>query len=98
MTENGLGRRIAYKPTVAEANWKPLSEVKVNGYRLRKGQLVSVRRRPGLVAGRYEFRWAEYTNTGVLFLHVEGPISGARRWKTITEADIKTVHVQSEAR
>lgn len=78
-----------------------LHEVQVQSgskhYTLRKGQLVSVHRRPGLIAGKYEFCYAEYDSVG-LRLVVEGPVARERRSRSIRQADIKAVHIKSEAR
>jgi len=78
-----------------------LHEIKVMSgsktYTLGKGQLVSVHRKPGLIAGKYEFVYAEESG-GDLAIHVEGPISRERRHKVIREADIKQVHIKTERR
>jgi hypothetical protein len=67
-------------------------------YTIGKGQLVSVIRRPGLIAGKYEFTYAEYYADGSLRIHVEGPVSRERRHKVITLADIKQVHIRTGRR
>lgn len=64
-------------------------------YRVSTGTWVSVTRRPGLMAGQYEIRYAERTRDGVLLIQAEGPLSRARRLKTIRESDIKTVHIKT---
>lgn len=91
-----------YRPAPGEVNPEYLHEVRVRSggktYKLAQGQLVSVVRRPGLLAGKYEFRYAEYTRDGVLLLYVDGPTSRERRRKTIRESDIKTVHIRTVAR
>lgn len=79
-----------------------LHEIKVQSgsktYTLAKGQLVSVHRRPGgLIAGKYEFCFAQQVN-GELLINVEGPISRERRSKVIRVADIKQVHIRSQKR
>lgn len=84
-----------------KSDWTPefLKEVEVSStgknYRLVPGTWVSVIRRAGLMAGKYEFLYAERSKTGELLLQVEGPISRERRRKLIRESDIKTVHVKS---
>lgn len=82
-----------------------LHEVKVTSgsktYTLGKGQLVSVIRKPGLIAGRYEFIYAERSKDGTLLLTVEGPQSrlvSERRRKVIRETDLKTIHIKTGRR
>lgn len=82
-----------------------LHEVKVTSgsktYSLGKGQLISVIRRPGLIAGKWEFLYAERCKDGVLLLTVEGPVSRVvyeRRRKVIRESDIRTVHIKTGRR
>ncbi|AON96973.1 hypothetical protein BI081_gp134 [Mycobacterium phage Tonenili] len=63
-----------------------------------KGTLISVRRKPGLISGKYAFLYAERSKDGTLLLTVEGPDSrvvSERRRKIIRESDIKTVHVST---
>lgn len=85
-----------------KSDWKPdfLYEVTVSStgknYTLAKGMWVSVARRPGLIAGKYEFLYGERTLDGTLLLQVSGPISRERRVKTIRESDIKTVHLKTK--
>jgi hypothetical protein len=85
-----------------KCDWKPefLYEVTVSStgkkYTLTKGMWVSVARRPGLIAGKYEFLYAEVTKDGVLLLQVTGPVSREHRVKTIRESDIKTVHLKTK--
>lgn len=78
-----------------------LHEVKIRSgsktYTLRKGQWLSVHRRPGLIAGKYEFLYAQQDNAG-LRLVIEGPISRERRYRSIREADVKAIHVKTSAR
>ncbi|ACH62426.1 hypothetical protein PLEIONE_238 [Mycobacterium phage Pleione] len=65
---------------------------------LSKGTLLSVRRKPGLIAGKYAFLYAEHSKDGTLLLTVEGPDSRVvadRRRKIIRESDIKVVHVST---
>jgi hypothetical protein len=64
-------------------------------YRLVPGMWVSVSRRPGLMAGQYEIRYAERTKDGTLLIQAEGPLSRARRIKTIRESDIQRVHIKT---
>ena len=84
--------------------WKPefLHEVDITStgktYKLVPGMWVSVSRRPGLIAGKYEFLYAERTKEGVLLLQMEGPVARARRRKTIRETDIHTVHIKTRPR
>lgn len=66
-------------------------------YLLRKGMHVGVNRRPGLIAGDYEFLYAYPDNAGMLLV-VEGPVSRGRRHKYIREADIKAVRIKTEGR
>lgn len=66
-------------------------------YHITAGTLLSVSRRPGLIAGKYEFLYAERDNHG-LMLHVSGPdsrIVSERHRKLIREADIKQVHLKT---
>lgn len=66
-------------------------------YTLVKGMLVSVHRKPGLIAGKYEFLYAEKTATDTLIV-VEGPVSrivSERFRKVIRQADIKQVHLKA---
>ena len=67
-------------------------------YRLVPGMWVSVSRRPGLIAGKYEVLYAERTADGTLLIQTEGPVSRARRRKVIRESDIKTIHVKTRPR
>lgn len=87
-----------------KSDWKPefLYEVDVASgsktYRITKGTLLSVIRKPGLIAGRYEFLYAERSKDGTLLLTVEGPDSRVvadRRRKMIRQADVKTVHLKT---
>ena len=64
-------------------------------YRVSTGTWVSVTRRPGLMAGQYEIKYAERTKDGTLLIQAEGPLSRARRLKTLRESDVKRVHVKS---
>jgi hypothetical protein len=69
-------------------------------YSVLKGMLLSVRRRPGLYAGQYEFLYGELVGS-TLLLTVEGPVSRTvdkRYRKTIRETDVKTVHIKTGAR
>lgn len=96
-----MNTKRPYRPGPGEVVPQYLHEVKVRSgsktYTLAKGQHVSVGRRPGLIAGRYVFLYAEYAGEDLL-LYVEGPITRAARRKTIRESDIKTVHIRTEAR
>lgn len=78
-----------------------LYEIKVRSgsktYVLGKGQLVSVIRKPGLIAGKYEFCYATEDAAG-LAIHVEGPVSRERRHKVIRECDIRMVHIKTGRR
>jgi hypothetical protein len=66
-------------------------------YSLVKDMEVSVVRKPGLRAGRYQFLYAEKANIiAETLIVVEGPMSayvGDRRRKVIRESDIKQVHL-----
>lgn len=82
-----------------------LHEVRVTSgsktYSLGKGQLVSVIRKPGLPAGKWEFLYAERCKDGTLLLTVEGPVSRVvyeRRRKMIRESDIKQIHIKTGRR
>jgi hypothetical protein len=85
-----------------KSDWKPefLHEVTVTStgkaYTLTKGMWISVNPRPGLMAGKYEFQYAERTKDGTLLFYSDGPVSRARRRKTIRESDIKTVHIKTK--
>lgn len=87
-----------------KSDWQPafLHEVPVSStgktYVLTPGTQVSVIRKPGLIAGRYEFLYAERDQHGQLLIQVEGPIARNRRRRIIRESDIKTVHVKTRAR
>ena len=66
-------------------------------YAVNKGTLLSVYRKPGLIAGKYEFLYAERVG-GVMLYHVEGPESRAvsdRRRRVLRDTDIKAVHVKT---
>ena len=87
-----------------KSDWTPefLHEVDVTStgktYRITKGTLLSVIRKPGLIAGKYEFLYAERSKDGTLLLTVEGPDSrvvAERRRKMIREADVKCVHIKT---
>lgn len=89
-----------------KTDWHPayLYEVQVESgsktYTITKGTLLSVHRKPGLIAGKYVFLYAENVN-GVLLLHVEGPDSrvvSERRRKILRQADIKQVHIKTRHR
>jgi len=83
------------------SDWKPtfLHEVAVSStgktYTLTPGTQVSVIRKPGLIAGRYEFLYAERDQHGQLMLQVEGPVSRNKRRRIIRESDIKQVHIKT---
>jgi hypothetical protein len=85
-------------------DWTPnfLHEFEVTStgktYKLVPGMWVSVSRRPGLIAGKYEILYAERTKEGVLLIQAEGPVSRARRRKTLRESDIHTVHIKTRPR
>lgn len=87
-----------------KSDWTPefLYEVEVTStgktYRLVPGMMVSVSRRPGLIAGRYEFVYAERCTDGTVLMQVKGPVTRALRIKTIRESDIKQVHVKTRPR
>ena len=66
-------------------------------YRVSTGTWVSVIRRPGLMAGKYEVLYAERSKDGTLLIQVEGPVSRERRRKLIRESDIKAVHIKTRA-
>lgn len=80
-----------------KTDWEPefLHEidVSVNGktVQLSRGAKFSVRRRVGLIAGKYEFVYAERAVGGALLIFADGPCSRERRRKMIRESDIKTV-------
>jgi hypothetical protein len=70
-------------------------------YLISVGTLISVIRKPGLIAGKYAFRYAEYSKDGTLLMTVEGPdsrIVSQRRMKVIRECDIKQVHLSTRRR
>ncbi len=67
-------------------------------YTVTKGMWVSVRRRPGLIAGQYEIIYGEYAADGTLLIVADGPLSRERRRKTIRETDIKRVHLRTRPR
>lgn len=94
-----MNQKRAYR-----SDWKPefLYEADVESgtktYRITKGTLLSVIRKPGLIAGKYEFLYAERSKDGTLLLTVEGPDSRVvadRRRKMIRESDIKRVHLRT---
>jgi hypothetical protein len=97
--ENTVNQKKKFKTDVPNPTY--LHEVKVTSgsktYTLRKGQLVSVHRRPGLIAGKYEFLYADQDSQG-LRLVVEGPVARERRYRSIRESDVKQVHIKTEAR
>lgn len=84
-----------------KSDWQPtiLREFDITAtgktYRLVPGMWVSVTRRPGLIAGKYEIVYAERTKDGTLLITADGPVARERRRKTIRESDIKTVHVKT---
>lgn len=67
-------------------------------FRVGAGTEVSVRRRPNLMAGRYRVEYAEQLADGTLLIQVSGPLSREPRWRTIREADVKSVHRPRPAR
>lgn len=83
------------------SDWKPqfLHEIEVSStgktYKLIPDTQVSVIRKPGLIAGRYKFIYAERAKDGTALLHVEGPVSRQPRRRIIREADIKRVHLRT---
>jgi hypothetical protein len=85
-------------------DWKPeflhQFDITTTGktFRVTKGTWVSVSRRPGLIAGKYEILYAERLDDGTLLIQAEGPVSRARRRKIIRESDIHTVHVKTRPR
>lgn len=85
-------------------DWKPeflhQFDITTTGktFRVTKGTWVSVSRRPGLIAGKYEILYAERLADGTLLIQAEGPVSRARRRKIIRESDIHTVHVKTRPR
>ena len=90
-----------------KSDWKPefLHQVVVkrglHDYLITVGTLMSVIRKPGLRAGKYEFKYAEYSRDGTLLMTVEGPDSALvhkRRMKVIRECDIKTLHLATRRR
>ena len=84
-----------------KSDWQPsiLREFDVTAtgktYRLVPGMWVSVSRRPGLIAGKYEVLYAERCQDGTLLIQAEGPVARERRRKTIRESDIKRVHLRT---
>lgn len=90
--------------TAFKTDWTPeyLHEFDISAtgktYRVTTGMWVSVSRRPGLIAGKYEIRYGEYAKDGTLLITAEGPISRARRIKTIRETDIVCVHISTRPR
>lgn len=87
-----------------KSDWKPefLHDIEVTStgknYKLVPGTWVSVIRRTGLMAGKYEFLYAERAKDGTLLIQVEGPVSRERRRKMIRESDIKQVHIKTRPR
>lgn len=87
-----------------KSDWTPsfLHEVSINAtgktYSISTGTWLSVQRRPGLIAGKYEFLYAERSKDGTLLLQVEGPVARDRRRRLIREADVKTVHIKTRPR
>lgn len=87
-----------------KSDWTPefLHEIEVSStgktYRITPGTWLSVNRRTGLIAGKYEFLYAERSKDGTLLIQVEGPVSRQRRRKIIRESDIKQVHVKTRAK
>ena len=85
-------------------DWKPdfLHEVSVSStgktYVLTPDTQVSVIRKPGLIAGRYKFLYAERAKDGTLLLNVEGPVSRRARRRIIRESDIRQVHISTRPR
>ena len=101
-----MNKKKAYRPDPGETNPEYLREIDVASgsktYRINRGTLLSVHRRPGLRGGKYAFLYAEKTNvlTEVL-IHVEGPdsrIVSQRYRKIIRESDIKTVHISTRSK
>lgn len=86
------------------SDWTPefLHEFEVTAtgktYRLVPGMRVSVIRRPGLMAGKYEIAYAERAKDGTLLITADGPVSRERRRKILRESDIKCVHVKTRPR
>ena len=82
-------------------DWRPeyLHEFDVTStgktFRVTKGTWVSVRRRTGLLAGRYEVAYAERTIDGTLLITADGPLSRERRRRVLRESDIRTVHIKT---
>jgi hypothetical protein len=75
-----------------------LDEVQVLGKTLRKGQIIKVNPRPGLIAGDWVFKFAEYLrgkDGDTLVLHIEGPIARETRHKSIRVADVKAIKGKS---
>lgn len=69
-------------------------------YQVTAGTLVSVIRKPGLIAGKYEILYGEWAN-GVMLIHVSGPdsrIVSERYRRIIRESDIKQVHIKTRRR
>jgi hypothetical protein len=69
-------------------------------YPVTKGTLVSVIRKPGLIAGKYEVLYAERSGD-TLLITVEGPdsrIVDERYRKVIRESDIKSVHIKTRGK
>lgn len=91
-----MNQKRAYK-----SDWTPtiLTEFDVTStgktYRITAGTLVSVNRRPNLIAGKYRVLYADRAADGTLLIQVEGPISRESRRRVIRESDIKTVHVKT---
>lgn len=83
------------------SDWQPtiLHEFDITAtgktYRVTAGTLVSVNRRPNIIAGKYRVLYADRSNDGTLLIQVEGPITREPRRRVIRESDIKTVHIKS---
>lgn len=95
-----MNKKKAYK-NADETNPEYLYEADIESgsktYRITAGTLLSVIRRPGLIAGKYEFLYAEQDNKGLL-LHVSGPdsrIVSERYRKILRTSDIKQVHIKT---
>lgn len=97
-----MNQKRKYRPNPGETNPEYVREgIEITSgsktYVVTSGTLVSVIRKPGLIAGKYEVLYAERDERGWL-LHVSGPesrIVSERYRKIIRESDVKQVHIST---
>lgn len=85
-----------------KSDWKPefLHEFDITAtgktFRVATGTWVSVTRRTGLMAGKYEINYGERAKDGTLLIQVTGPVGRtSQRYRIIRESDIKRVHIST---